>query len=203
MAQCLRYTFVISVAISAFAPITLSAQGGCTLGSINLNVVAAPQPTITGNNQFCQGGSTTLTVPQNFDAYSWSTGDNGPSTTVNAPGTYTVTVTNSAGCTGTATQTVTQSPAPLPSITAAPYQCNGQFTLDAGPGFTSYNWSTSGTNQTTTAPTAGTYTVTVTNSVGCTGTDEFNVTIPSPPVVTISGDNQICANGSGSLQATP
>ena len=107
-------------------------QAQCSgLGDITLNVVAAPEPTITGDNQFCQGGSVTLTVPGSFDTYNWSNGGNGPSISVSTAGTYTVTVTNSAGCSGTASQAVTQSPAPTPNITAAPYQCNGEFTLDA------------------------------------------------------------------------
>ncbi|GAB4494843.1 MAG: hypothetical protein OHK0019_22310 [Saprospiraceae bacterium] len=196
----------ISIALIAGASFLQqnSIQAQCSgLGDITLNVVEAPEPTIIGDNQFCQGGNTTLTVPETFNTYNWSNGASGPSITVGTPGTYTVTVTNNAGCSGTASQAVTQSPAPTPNITAAPYQCNGQFTLDAGAGFSSYNWSNGASSQTTTVSTPGTFTVTVTNATGCTGTDDFAVTIPPPPSVDISGNLSFCDGASTVLSATP
>ncbi|MBL7795749.1 MAG: hypothetical protein JNJ90_04520, partial [Saprospiraceae bacterium] len=192
----------ILIAVSPFSNDEMFAQG-CTLGSVTLNVVPAPQPTITGNNQFCEGGSTTLTVPQNFDSYLWSNNDTDQSTTVNSPGTYTVTVTNSAGCTGTATYTVTQSPAPIPAITSAFYNCNGTFTISVTSGFAAYNWSSGQTTDTIFTNGDGTYEVTVTDANGCTGTTAVTVIAPPDPVVTITGNNIICANESTVLQATP
>lgn len=196
----------LSIALTAgaffFPPNNAKAQ--CSgLGSISLNVVEAPEPAITGDNQFCTGGSVTLSVPGSFNTYNWSNGASGPSITVGTPGTYTVTVTNNAGCSGTASQAVTQSPAPTPNITAAPYQCNGQFTLDAGAGFSSYNWSSGGSGQTITVSASGAFTVTVTNAAGCTGTDDFIVTVPPPPSVDISGNLSFCDGASTVLSATP
>jgi gliding motility-associated-like protein len=43
---------------------------------------------------------TLLAVPGNFDSYLWSDGSTDPTLLIEAPGTYTVTVTNAAGCTG-------------------------------------------------------------------------------------------------------
>lgn len=199
-----RPFFAIALTAGAFFFPPNNAQAQCSgLGSINLNVVEAPEPAITGDNQFCAGASVTLTVPGSFNTYNWSNGASGPSITVGTPGTYTVTVTNSAGCSGTAAQAVTQSPAPTPNITAAPYQCNGQFTLDAGAGFSSYAWSNGGSSQTTTAGASGAFTVTVTNAAGCTGTDDFTVAIPPPPSVAISGNLSFCDGASTVLSATP
>ena len=183
----------------------LQAQSCPGLGSFTLNVVPAPEPDITGNTEFCQGGSTTLSVSGGpFSSYAWSGGGgNTPSITVSTPGTYTVTVTNSAGCSGTASQQVATAPAPVPNITTAPYACNGQFTLDAGAGFDTYNWSTSDNTQNITVSTNGNYTVTVTNALGCTGTDTQNVSIPAPPNVSITGNLNICSGSSTLLSATP
>jgi len=173
------------------------------LGTVTLNIVAAPSPDITGSTSICIGGSTVLSVQAGFASYDWSTGGNTSSITVNAAGTYTVTVTNATGCSGTDVQTVTIGSGPTPNIAAAPYQCNGQFTLDAGAGYNNYAWSNSGNGQTTTVSNSGTYTVTVTDINGCTGTDDFMVTIPSAPVVDITGNLSFCSNSNTLLTATP
>src|ERR1035441_10651678 len=66
---------------------------------------------ITGVTNICQGVSTTLTASAGA-SYIWSTGETTPSITKNVAGTYCVTVTNAAGCTGTACQTITVNPDP-------------------------------------------------------------------------------------------
>ncbi len=180
-----------------------SAGAQCpALATVTLNVVASPGPNITGSTQICQGSTTTLNVPGTFSSYAWSTGATGASITVGA-GTYFVTVTNSSGCTGTDEETVTLLSGPSPDITAATYQCNGQLLLDAGAGYSIYHWSNNAATQTITATTNGSYSVTVTDASGCTGTDNFTVAIPPPPSVSITGDNVICGNESGTLDATP
>jgi len=132
----------------------------------------------------------------------WSTGDSGSSTTVFSPGMYTVTVTAANGCTGSASANVTALPSPNPAIVQANYTCNGQLTLSAGSGFSSYSWSNSAGTIATTVNITGTYSVTVTNAQGCTGTDDFFATIPSPPVVSITGNNTFCGGSSADLSAT-
>ncbi len=53
----------------------------------------------------------------------------------------------------------------------------GQVVLDAGPGFSSYLWSSGDTTQTITVTVTGDYAVTVTGSTGCCGTDQVHVTV--------------------------
>lgn len=50
-------------------------------------------------------------------------------------------------------------------------------TLDAGPEFDTYDWSTGGTEQTETIEVSGTYDVTAVDDEGCVQTDEITVTI--------------------------
>lgn len=195
---------VIGLFNTLFPSNNLLAQACPGLGSITLNVVAAPQPTLNAPAQLCPGVNGTIAVNQTFSTYAWNTSGTGQSIAISNPGTYTVTVTNAAGCSATATANVAAAPAPAPNITQNTYACNGQIVLNAGGGFSTYSWSNSGgSNPTATYTTAGTYTVTVTNAQGCTGTDDFTVTIPTPPVVGITGNLNICAGEGTTLSATP
>lgn len=77
-------------------------------------------------------------------------------------------------------------PTPVPTITHTGSLdiCDGSFvTLDAGAGFTSYQWSTGAATRTINASTPGQYTVTVANNAGCTGTSApITVTRKTSPV---------------------
>ena len=72
--------------------------------------------------------------------------------------------------------------------------------FDAGAGFTSYLWSNGATTQTINVNTAGCYTVTVTNSFGCSNSDQvcLNVILPFDAGVTaiVNPIDQDCANAS-------
>jgi hypothetical protein len=177
---------------------------GCEAGAVFiLSVNPAPTTSINGPSVICSNSSGTLSAAGNFQTYLWSTAENTPDITVNAADTYTVTVTNSFGCTGTAAQTVAVVTNLEPAISALPYACNGQITLDAGTGFTTYTWSNGQTTPTVSVNTAGDYTVTVTDATGCTGVDVVAVTIPDPPVAAISGNLVFCENAATTLAATP
>ncbi len=58
------------------------------------------------------------------------------------------------------------------------YNPGDMYTLDAGPGGTAYLWSTGETSQSITVDMPGTYSVTVTSSIGCNQTDEINIDTP-------------------------
>ncbi|MBK7408321.1 MAG: PKD domain-containing protein [Saprospirales bacterium] len=91
----------------------------------------------------------------------------------------------------------TLNPAPPPIITQNGILCPGvPATLDAGPGYTGYSWSTSAMTQTTSITTGGTYLVTVTSSGGCTSVGSFQATALPGPTAFISTGNPttLCSN---------
>ena len=136
---------------------------------------APPTPTISADGPlaFCAGGSVTLTS-SSATGNVWSTGETIQSITVNASGTYSVTVTNGNGCSATsAGTTVTVNPNPAtPTISAGgplTFCAGGSVTLTSSSA-TGNVWSTGATTQAITVSTSGTYSVTVTNGNGCSAT---------------------------------
>lgn len=110
--------------------------------------------------------------------YSWDNGSSNDTTVVFA-GTYTLTVTDSLGCTIQETLTLNES---------APVNLNDQQICEtnptnysASPGFDSYDWNTGDNTQTISISTGGTYYVEAMDSLGCISSDTaFVSTIPSP-----------------------
>ena len=95
-----------------------------------------------------------------------------------------------------------------PSVTAlgpTNFCQGGSVVLDAGGGFSAYNWNTGATSQTITVSTSGTYWVTVTSISGCTSGTSAPVTVtvnPNPtPAISPSGPTNFCSGGSVVLDA--
>lgn len=176
---------------------TCTATASITVNAGNSN----PSPTISGSTTFCIGSSTTLDAGT-YASYLWSNNATTQTINVNTAGPYSVTVTDSNGCTGTASVNVTQSTILSPTITGNLAICSGASTiLNAGAGFANYSWSTTETTQTITVTTAGTYSVTVSDASGCTGTAQATVIVSNNPTPTITGNTNICAGSSTTLDA--
>ena len=178
---------------------------GCTAVA-TATVQQFPNPTvdITGNLMFCFGGiGTTLSAsPANFANYQWSNGSVSPSTTVTLAQNYSLTVTDINGCSASVSKLTSYFPSPTPSITGSTSICAGSSTtLDAGPGFNSYLWSTGATGQTITTNQPGFVSVSVTDSKGCIGTDVKNIINSGSLAFNISGNTSFCDGLSSTLNA--
>jgi hypothetical protein len=193
----------ITVTATDTYSVTVTDFDGCqATASFILAVNPSPQPNITGAATICQNSSTVLSAAGNFQTWAWSNGETTPEITASTAGDYTVTVTNASGCTGTDAFQVNVSTSLQPQISALPYACNGQLTLDAGAGFLTYLWSNGGASQTTLVSQNGNYEVTVSDAGGCTGTAVFTATIPAQQQVAITGGTSFCTGGSSVLTAS-
>ena len=183
--------------------VTVSNSIGCTgTTSLAVSTVAAPNIAVSGPTVACPGQSGTLVANPGFTSYLWSTGATTPTIQVNQTGIYTVMVVDTNQCQGTDTHNFNITAAPSPMIAAQPYACDGQMTLNADPGYQSYLWSNAATTQSIAVQAGGSYTVTVTAGVGCTGAVTQTITIPANPQVGVNGIAQFCVGGSSQLQAT-
>jgi len=196
-------TPAITISSSGTYTVTVSNNIGCTgTASVTVNTALPPNIAISGPGSACTGQSASLDVTPGFSSYIWSTGGNGTSITVNQTGAYTVTVTGTNGCTSVVVHNFTINNAPAPQISISPYACDNQITLSANPGYAGYQWSNSALTQTISVQAGGTYTVTVTAGVGCSGTSSQTVSIPANPQVSVSGPAQFCQGASGQLLAS-
>jgi hypothetical protein len=183
--------------------VTVSNASGCTgTASAVVNLNANLTPTISGPASICSGNTATLDAGSGYSTYSWSTSAATQAIPVTTAGSYTVTVSNASGCTGTALAVVNLNASPTPTITGPSSICSGSTaTLDAGNGYSTYSWSTSAVTQTIPVTTAGSYTVTVSNALGCTGTNSIIISISAVPIANAGPDINICQGASASLNA--
>ncbi len=215
----------VTTAASGNYLVTVTTSAGCTgTSSTSVTVNAAPSsPTVTATqNSICSGQSTTINASgsgaSSFEVYNQSTGGTllgitplqvSPTSTT----TYYVQAVSAQGCTnlgGRVPITITVNPTPTASASSNSGICAGQTLQLNATGGTSYQWS--GPNNFTsnlqnpsianaTTANSGTYTVTVSNSYGCTATTTTNVVINNLPNATASSNSAICSGQTLNLYA--
>ena len=172
---------------------------------------------ITGTTSSCGICNGTATVAVNGGvapyAFFWSpSGGTNPTATGLCVDDYTVTVTDAQGCTTTATTTITY----VVNIVITSSQtslscfgaCDGVASANAAGGTAPYTYSWAPSSQTTqnvSGLCAGSYTVTVTDAVGCFNSE--TITFNDPPLLspTLSSTNASCfaaCDGSASVNTT-
>ena len=196
-------TSSININTAGSYSVTVTDANGCTgTATFNLAVNANPTPTITGVTSFCAGGNSTLNAGGGYTNYLWSGGATTQTINVTTGGNYAVTVTNAAGCTATTSKVITVNALPVPSVTGTLAFCAGKNTTLTVPGsYASYQWSNGATTSNITVNTASTFTVTVTDANGCTGSKSATTTINANPVPSITGNNSICQGQSSTINA--
>ncbi|HOY32564.1 MAG TPA: T9SS type A sorting domain-containing protein [Bacteroidales bacterium] len=149
------------------------------------------------------GGSTPYT-------YEWSNGGTTSTITDLSQGTYSVTVTDSAGCKGTGSVEVEMSYNAFPvTITSSKNpSCHGgsdgTATASASGGDEpyTYTWSNGSGGATASGLAAGTYTVTATDANGCHGRTNVTIGEPAKLTVSVSGGNTVIRYCNGDPTST-
>jgi gliding motility-associated-like protein len=132
---------------------TISNSCGTESDTITITQFNLPAFDLGNDTAICDA-EVVLQAPQDFESYLWNTG-----------GTESDTI------------TITQFDLPLIDIGNDTTLCDGQIELIVNGQFRSYDWSTGAQTPSIIVTTANTYSVTVTDGNGCTGSDEIVITI--------------------------
>lgn len=175
--------------------------------SSNVDVTISSSTNVTCNGGSDGSATASATGGTSSITYTWSNGASGSVASGLSAGTYTVTATDGT-TSATASVTITEPLAVSVSIssTNASGGNNGSATATGSggtPGY-SYNWSNGGSTATINNLGAGTYTVTASDSRGCTGTASVVIedTGGNPVGVSISSSTNVSCNGGNDGSAT-
>lgn len=176
--------------------VTVTDSKGC----VNTDTVSVTQPLAlaiasTNKNVSCfngTDGSIDLTINGGTPPfiYKWSSGQQSPDVQNMQPGTYTVQVVDTNGCTASFTTTITQPTAIQVNGQATNARCynvpSGAITTSVSGGVSGYSylWSNHSTTANLNNVLAGTYILTVTDANSCTTT--FVDTIGQPPAINVN-----------------
>lgn len=175
---------------------------GATNGSVasiayipNVNLIYSI-PSVTsipvnlGNDTVLCPGQTFVLSAGIYSSYSWQDFSTNSTYVVTSPGTYSVTVTDGSGCTSSDIIIVNGN-SNVVNLGNDTLLCSGQtLVLNAGI-FSSYIWQDLSTNATYLVSSAGTYSVNVTDSWGCTSSDVIQVFGGNNPV-NLGNDTLLC-----------
>ncbi len=186
--------------------VTVSNTSGCSdTASVLINVNPVPTVDIIGDTIFCAGDSSLLDANVTNASYFWGpTTETSQTIMVHSAGLYVVTVTNSYNCSSIDQVNVIVNPNPIPNITGNSVICPSLSTiLDAGAGFTGYEWSNASTLQTSEYFTAGMSYVTVTDANSCQGVDSLELTVSPQIVPNVTANSSfVCIGNQVQLSAT-
>ncbi|MBL7795545.1 MAG: T9SS type A sorting domain-containing protein [Saprospiraceae bacterium] len=190
---------------------TITDTNGCTRSeSVTVGEPAAITASTTTTEAGCAGatnGTVQLTVGGGAPGYTfdWSNSSSDQNLDAVASGTYTVTITDNSGCTQTASATVGQNTTLTASASASPASCfdnaDGSVSANAGggtPDYT-YKWSSGQTAASVNDLGAGTYTVTVTDAVGCSQTATATVGQPAALLAGAVWEAEPCSTEVGTV----
>ncbi|TSA51029.1 MAG: T9SS C-terminal target domain-containing protein [Sphingobacteriales bacterium] len=186
---------VIASPISNQAYTVVGNTNGCTKSQIVFVFVnSLPTVSVTGASSICKGSNTVLTASGAL-TYSWSPSTDLNSTTgacVTALPTITTSYTitgNNNGCTAMATKILSVKTTPVISATSTPTSCpfssDGLIDVSISPSGQTlfYSWSNGTTTQDLQNVLAGNYSVSVSNSSGCSAIKNNSITAPACNVV--------------------
>ena len=154
--------------------------------NISINITSIDVTCYAGNDGVAMATASGGTAPY---SYQWSNGQTSGGISGIAAGTYTVTATDSNGCSATATTTINQPTQIIATINATDASCDnndGSATVNAAGGTPPYTyaWSNGASTTSINNLASGTYTVTITDANACQVV--ASTTIADAPAIIVS-----------------
>lgn len=192
---------------SFFTDGLLQEFGGSYISTLEISIPQGVPVVLTPDTTICTGQSTTIKVVNaaSYSAFSWQPPQGNVSSFTVSPVTttqYSVTATQSNGCTATGTVTVTVNPKITGRISGKDVICAGDSTVLTASGGIKYLWNTGATTDHIIVKNEDQYTVTVTDLSECITTAAKQVSVTPLPSAVISGINMICTGKNNMLTAS-
>ena len=189
--------------------LTVTDANGCSIiDSASVNQPSAISLSTLVSDAACFGstsGAIDLSVAGGTPGYTflWNNGPSSEDLNAIAAGVYSVTVTDANGCNASTSATVNEPAALALTTSSTPASCNPDGTANVavagGTAPYSFLWSNASTNDTITALSSGTYSVTVTDANGCAAIDSIVVNQLSGLTATALITNPILCAGDSAL----
>jgi gliding motility-associated-like protein len=171
----------------------VSANGCLSFTDFWVEEVSNPAVQITGDSILCEGETITLGLNDNYPEVNWSNGSMESSIDIITPGTYSVTVSNEAGCGSESLFNVLQNSLDPVVISGVSSICEGgSGWLNLTIPFQDINWSNGSNEAGIEVVDSGWYSVSVIDGNGCESTDSIEVQITDFLTPIITGNQGIC-----------
>ncbi len=210
-------TYWLMVMPSAYSCVSCAAAADYLL-DVSWTIVTPPcaiASSFTSNLVSCtnaNSGSIDVTVIGGVApfSYSWSNGATTEDISGLAAGTYTLNITDNFGCPSSVSVTLTTPDNPTISVSSQDVQCNGandgsiDITVNGGLPSYSYSWSTGATTEDLNNLSSGVYSLTVTDSLGCTSTSSAIINDNTIPITLsfITTDESVPGANDGTVDLT-
>jgi len=208
----------ITVYVAGLYAVGVTDANTCVAASdtVDITVHEATEINITagGTTQFCDGGNVVLTATGGQSYYWNPNSEQTQSITVSESGEYVVSVVDANGCSydsDTIEVVVFDLPTVSVNVTGSIIFCEGESAdlLAVSPDAVTYEWLENGSiisgenGATLTVVDSSPYTVIVTDTNGCTATDNAPIiTVGAVPIAVVSEDKWMCAQGEVTLTAS-
>jgi metal-sulfur cluster biosynthetic enzyme len=188
--------------------VTVIDSNGCSRSSDTVSVSVNTLPNVTVSNSgpsvICEGDSVVFTS-SSAASYLWSNGATTQNISGTSSGNYFVTVTDTNGCSKTSgVLNLNVNTLPVANISAGgpAIFCQGDSVQLSTSSASSYIWSNGATTQNITVNNGGSYSVTITDGNGCSGTSAVQNVIVNPlPLVAVNSAT-ICIGDTAQLIAS-
>ncbi len=166
--------------------VTVTNVGGCpAVDSITIMLYQQPIVDLGEDISFCDGGSDTIEVIGDFSTYVWNNGETLSSILVDASGLFSVTATDINGCFDSDTIIVFESELKPPFIGYDTTLCEDDiYRLEPMDDYYRYYWQNGTMGEFITITQPGTYSLTVTDEVGCTSSSTISIEYAENPYIT-------------------